>query len=300
MTFKNYTKQGSSYDSIVYEYNFCNLKDLYNYLIENPEINRKVFSEYRASEKNDYNFSGESLDKSIEYLRGGYQNDFDRFDIEVNNLRKLGYQDDYSTKFERCIHGGSYFAPLVAAGAPDCMIRYAIDTEPKHISVYFQLGYPHYITSDQIFNRGVATINLIQLLEEKGYIVDLKVFELSKEWDEIVNIIVNIKRADEFLNISKVYYPFVAKEFLRRLLFRVLESMPVKNGRWSNSYGRSLESDEIRKFYKLRKKDLVIPAPNEIGIKGLDIYEDTYTLFKFLGLEEEFDLSKLNQKVKKR
>ena len=135
-------------------------------------------------------------------------------------------------------------------------------------------------------------------LEDKGYIVDLKVFELSECDNEYIDLSVNIKQVDELLNITKCYYPLVSKEFLRRLLFRVLESTPV-NSSWSQGYGSSLNSDEIRKFYKLKEKDLIIAPPIEIGIRGEDIFEDTVSLFENLNLDTEFDLTKLKQNIKK-
>lgn len=289
-------------DKKIYKYNFSNLTDLYNYLKQNPEVNEKIFYK-RASLSNNCDFAGESLEKSIEYLRGGYEINFDKFDIAIKNVRKFGYEDVSSKKIERSLHGGIYLTPLVVAGVPDCMIRYRQDSDPKHITIYFQLGYPHFTTTEQVFNRGIATINLIQTLEDKGYIVDLKVFELSvhsdKNLKEYLDITINLKHADEPLNISKCYYPFFSKEFLRRILFRILESAPVETN-WSQGYGRSVEDDEIREFYNLNSKDLVIGTPKTMAISGYDVFEDTVSLFEKLKLSEEFDLSKLKQKVKKK
>ena len=279
-----------------FEYYFQNLTDLYNYLKSNPKVNSHIFRR-QSSLTNGSDFAGENLTQAIEYLNGGYNFNFENFDNATRNIRKLGIEDEESTKLERALHGGAYLYPLVAAGVPDCMIRYRQDSDPKHITVYFQLGYSASTTESQIFNRGVATINLIQSLESKGYIVDLKVFELSIESDEIVDITVNLKKTDQLLNVTKCYYPFVSKEFLRRLLFRVLESAPVEND-WSNGYGRPASTSEMRDFYKLKDKDLVISQPREMGIDGDNIYTDTITLFKKLGLDNEFDLSKLKEKSK--
>ena len=281
----------------LYKYNFSNLNDLYNYLKSNPTVNTRIFRK-QASLKNDTDFSGVPLTEATEYLKGGYNIDFDKFDIATRSIRKIGYEDVDSRKLVLSQHGGVYLSPLVAAGVPNCMVKYERDTNPKHITIYFQLGYSWMTTPTQVFNRGIATINLIQSLEDKGYIVDLKVFELSECDNEYIDLSVNIKQVDELLNITKCYYPLVSKEFLRRLLFRVLESAPV-NASWNCGYGSSLNSDEIRKFYKLKEKDLIIAPPIEIGIRGEDIFEDTVSLFENLNLDTEFDLTKLKQKIKK-
>ena len=129
----------------IYKYNFSNLTDLHNYLSSNPTVNRNVFTT-QSSVKGSTSFAGADLNTAIDYLRGSYKVDFDKFDIAVNSLKKIGYQDNNSRKLERCIHGGVYLSPLVAAGVPACMIRYTRDTEPRRITVYFQLAFPH-ITS---------------------------------------------------------------------------------------------------------------------------------------------------------
>lgn len=282
--------------SKVFKNYFSNLTDLYDYLSSNPKINRTVFKEL-SSEEGGREFAGEPLEKAIEYLKGGYKINLDKFDIAVNGLRKIGYEDTNEVNFERALHGGVYLSPLVAAGVPDCMIRYAIDTEPKKITIYFQLCTPNFTTESQIFNRGVATLNLIQLLEEKGYIVEFKAFDLSRYLNEYVDITVNLKHIDERLNISKCYYPLISKEFSRRILFRVLECTPVSMG-WGSGYGEAVDESEIRKFYKIDKKDLVIYSPEDLGIKGKDVHQDTLELFRSLGLESEFDLDKYEAKIK--
>lgn len=284
----------------IYKYNFSNLTDLYEYLKSNPRINKNVFK-MQASINGNAKLAGEPLPQAIEYLKGGYKVNFEKFAIDVKKVGRMknAYEDEDSVRLERCIHGGVYLSPLVAAGVPDCMARYTSDTDPKRVTIYFQLAYPHYTTANQVFNRGVATINLVRLLEEKGYLVDLKVFELSKCINEYVEVTVNLKRVDEFLNISKCYYPLVGKEFLRRLLFRILESSPVTED-WGRGYGRAVTSEEIKNFYKLRDKDIIIPAPSELDVQGEDIYADMYNFLTALNLDDEFDLSEFSQKVKRR
>ena len=278
----------------IYKYYFSNLTDLYDYLKSNPKVNDVIFKEQDsilAEEK----FSGEPLDIALEYLKGGYKVILNEFNIAINLFDRFGYRDEDSRKLVRGLHGGAYLSPLVAAGVPDCMIRYERDTTPKCITIYFQINYTFKTTPKQIFNRGIATINLIQALEEKGYLVDLKVFELLKCEDEYMDITVTIKNIDENLNITKCYYPLVGKEFFRRVMFRLIESAPVKNN-WYDGYGFKTTQQEIRDFYKLKQKDLLISEPYTMGIKGNDLHQDIINLFGSLNISDEFDLSK--EKVK--
>ncbi len=292
-----YTSYKNDKNSSIFQYNFSNLTDLYNYLKSNPKVNSEVFEE-QSSIEGTKDYAGEPLEKAIEYLKGGYKNDFEKFAIDVADINRLGYVDFDSRKLKRGLYGGAYLSPLVASGVPDCMIKYERDSTPKYITVYFQLNYNYETTEKQIFNRGIATINLIQLLENNGYIVDLKAFQLSELESEYINIIVNLKEIDEYLNISKCYYPLVSKEFFRRIIFRVFESVPVKNY-WGESYGLSAYNDVVRDFYKLKDKDILITEPMQMNITGRNIYQDTINMFKELGLDDKFDLSKIKQKIKK-
>ena len=82
---------------------------------------------------------------------------------------------------------------LVAAGVPDCMLRYDRDQEMKYVTIYFNLAYPHFTKESEIVNRGLATLYLIQALEQKGYIVNFKAFELSHCYNETINISIDLK-----------------------------------------------------------------------------------------------------------
>ena len=88
-----------------------------------------------------------------------------------------------------------------------------------------------------------------------SWLLNFKAFELSLCGDEMINISVDLKKpSDLFLNMEKCYFPIKAKEFLRRILFRVLESMPVENYSWSGGYGRAAELREMKKFFGTKNK----------------------------------------------
>ena len=98
-----------------------------------------------------------------------------------------------------------------------------------------------------------------------------------------------------FLNIEKCYYPIKAKEFLRRLLFRVLESAPVQDYEWGIGYGVAASIEYMRKFFEAKSNDLIISYPSEMGIRGNNIYEDTLSLIKKLKIQEEFDIDRIKK-----
>ena len=279
----------------VYNMNFSNLTDLHIYLKDDPEVNSRVFGT-QASLDSDTSFHGEHLDKCIDYCIGGYKTGFDSFLRTSNDLKKIGVADTDARTLKRSLYGGVPLAPLVAAGVPDCMLRYDRSEELKYVNIYFNLGYPHFTTESEIINRGLATLHIIQALENKGYIVNFKAFELSHCGDEMINISIDLKKpGDLFLNMEKCYFPIKAKEFLRRILFRVLESMPVEEYSWSGGYGQAADTKEMEKFFGTKNTDLLIAAPREMGIGGDNIYDDTLTLIQQLNIQDEFDVNRIKK-----
>lgn len=284
----------------VYNLYFSNLTDLYDYVKSDPPVNRNVFSQ-QFSLSNNANFAGAPLSDSIEYIMGGYTKDLNNFLDMVGSLNKdYGQQMEIRT-LKKGLFGGVPLAPLVAAGVPDCMLRYEIDASPRSINIYYNLFYSWCNGPEQIFNRGVSTLYLIQELQNKNYIVNFNAIALvtSDERDEIVNMVITLKRPEDlFLNIEKCYFPMVGKEFTRRVLFRVLESVPVQNISWGYGYGSNVSENVIADFYGLKKNEIIIAQPTDMEIKGSSIYEDTISLIEKLNLEKEFNVEKMKQKVK--
>lgn len=276
-----------------YNISFANLTDLYNYIKSNPAINAEVFKT-RASLNPVDDFHGERLSDCIEWCFGGYEKGLDNFLVNSLKLKESIVDVSDSRRYVRSLYGGVPIPPLVAANVPDSMARYDIDKSLVTRNIYFSLSYDCTTTYNQIVNRGLATLFIIQALEEKRQIIDLKAEELVRVYDEYVRIDVGLKKpGDLCLDISKCYFPMVSREFLRRLLFRVLESVPVKNHEWDYSYGKIIPYEELREILELKEDDLLIGGPRQMGIKGDDVYDDTISMIKKLGLEAEFDLDKI-------
>lgn len=276
----------------IYNVLFSSISDLYYYLKSNPKTNTGVFSNC-CSFSGNKDFAGDSLFESIEYLVKGYPYDFNNFlDLTKKIQKNIVDLSDYR-KTIQAINGGIPIVPLYVADIPNCMSRYERDKNISLLNMFFLLGYPGHNRKEQIFNRGLATLFVIDSLEKNNTIINLVSREVSKVDNEIVNIEIVLKRSsDLLLDIRKCYYPFVSREFLRRILFRVLETIPVKNY-WSFSYGRELSKDELIEIFGIAKDDLIIDSPSDMNISGDDIYSDTANLIECLNLTDRFDTQKI-------
>lgn len=276
-----------------YFISFENLTDLYDYIKSSPPVNRRVF-DIMASQSSDMKFYGESLDKCIEWCFGGYDKGLDNFLMNSVKLKETIVEISDDRRYIRGLYGGVPIPSLVAANVPDSMARYEIDKTLVTRTIYFSLPYSWVHNPSQIINRGLATLFIIQALEEKGQIIDFKAIDVLRNGYETVKIDVDLKKpGDLYLDVRKCYFPLVAREFLRRVMFRVLESIPVTDIRWGIGYGTVLSYEQLRLVLGLRDDDLLIPDPNSMYIEGYNIYDDTIAMISFLGLEDEFDIDKI-------
>lgn len=281
-------------DYKIYNVKFDSLTDLYDYLKSNPKINKTVFNETASTDK-DTNFYGEPLNKSIEYILGGYKKGLDNFLEITQKLKEASKDTTDNRKMERGFYGGIPLSPLVAAGVPDCMLRYERESKEVLRNIHFSLTYNCGTSADQIINRGLIILYIIDCFEKKGEIVNFRASEFSECGDEIINIEIVMKRpGDMFLDIEKCYFPIVAREFLRRILFRVLETMPVESY-WSSGYGHPLSEHDIRKIFDIPKTDIIVPQPSELDIYGQNIFEDAISTLEHLKLDNEFDIEKIKK-----
>ncbi len=277
-------------NNTIYSVRFTSLLDLYEYLKSNPEIN-KIF-ENRISTAPIIDVS---LDDSIEYLITGYKKGLDNF-LKANNKLKEAVKDTSDNrKLVKSLYGGIPLAPLVASSVPKCMLKYDLSSDATIRNIYYSMSYSAANTKNQIINRGLATLFIINALEEKGELVNLRNFDYSNNQNEYTSIEVILKKPGEYLNVSNCYFPMVREEFLKRILFRVLESIPVKINSWGINYGKYVNTEETKKHFNITKNDIFIPQPIDIGIKGENIYDDTISLIENLNLKDEFDINKIKK-----
>lgn len=277
----------------VYNLKFYNLGELYYYLKNNPPVNEKVFPVLCSTQVGRRDFYGAPLPEAIEYLKDGYTEGLNNF-LRMNSyLSNIGNVESNGVRSELAVYGGVAIPALVAQGIPECMLRSEAE-DTRVVNVLFNLSYPGTTSDEQIKNRGLAVLYIIQTLEAKGYLVNFKAFELSKNDREMFHLSIDLKNpGEEFLDVKKCYYPMVGKEFLRRILFRIMESTPLQEETWRIGYGEPCTSSEMRDFYKAGMNDLVISKPQELGIQGINIYQDTLNLIETLNIQDEFDIKEL-------
>ena len=278
------------YNYVRYYARFNNLYELYDYLKANPGINTMVFNKL-ASLKNDSDFAGKPYEEAVEDLINevdpGYE-EFLSLQRDLNNVRK-GMIHKYQTV--RTVAGGHLNIPAYSAGNPLCYETEERVVKPKFVKIHIALSYYWGTSKSQVLNRAIIITNVLKALENAGYNVDLNTFELSEEQKELVYIAVQIKRHGEKMNMSALYKTLCHVEFLRRILFRVLETLDVTEG-WVDGYGSTCSETFTRKALNFGENDIFFDQPRAMGIQGKDLASDFENAIKHLNLEDKIDVER--------
>ena len=285
-----------------------NYKDIVLYISEFKDLNsflqavtdeniNDIFINVFASVNGSFNFTQTSSFKEAwDLCRFSWDDGFDNF---YNLFRKVNYifAKDYVTERDFLPVGYLPNIPRYLKGIPTSMYAYKKMEATKVLNIYMQIGYNCYQTKEQIINRGILTLNLINYLESNSIKVNFLLISASIENNEIAMIKIPLKNIHERLNLKKCYFPIVHPSFLRRLCFRAKELMPLTDYGWACGYGRAMnfkEVDEILKQESYNTDYLYISTPEELNIYGENLLDDLENFINSLnhnyGLERKLKL----------
>lgn len=282
---------------ILYLARFNNLYELYDYLKSDPTLNRRVFYKL-SSVDGSYSFAGKPYSKALEDLVGdidpGYE-EFLKLQKDINNANNMQI-NRYRTVMT--VAGGHMNTQAYSTGQPLCYETQERVMKPKFLRMHLALGYSWRTSKSQVLNRAIIITNILKALENSGYNVDINAFELSQESNELVHIIVNLKKYGEKLNMQALYKSLCNVEFLRRILFRVLETLDVKRD-WSDGYGSTCDKEFTSKVLKFNNEDIYIDQPNRMGISGINLATDFENVINRLNLQDKIDVEKAKYEFEK-
>ena len=293
--YKYYNKNGYK----VMEYDFSSIASFIDY-IDTHSIDRNKFRD-PASISGDYYFcQSRSLDEAKDLCKYGYHEDFDKL-LELKSTLEQ-YIKMSKTKSRQYNYYVGY-APDVKAyleGNPLSMLNKE-NPKRKHIDIYYNSAILGGVSTEEIFNRGAITLNIVEILENMGFSVGLYVFTMSKCGDQVHYAKFNLKSPNERLNIQKLYFPMCHPSFLRRLVFRLRECTPDIRSSWSDGYGATCDDGTIRNVIDLKDNDVVICKPDEMGVYGRDIIEDANNMFDYINnfKGKDFVLEKIDKPKQK-
>ena len=233
---------------------------------QNPEITSKV------SENGEFSFTGtHDYNEAENLLLHGWVEESEK----LNEMLKLKALKEKSVKNTYDVAGFQCSVPRYLQGIPTNMINQKVVTKKqKVITITKNISYPAYIRKETIEEESIKVLQLVNNLEKQGYRVILNVTLISKS--RRGNIIlcnkVRIKNASERLNLSKVSFPMVHSSYLRRIMFRWIETFEYTTKSFDNNYGVPVKCEDFNNIIKNNKND------NEYFAEALYSLKDTLTL----------------------
>ena len=271
-----------------YKMYFGSIGEVQQFLNSKPEINTEIFYEQK-SQTASVEFAGAPLETAINYLIGGYNENYDQFLALAKQLEQVNKKSAKVRKTTTSFVGQRPNVPAYVAGAPKNMFRLERTEEKKLKRIWMKVTYEASTTEEQIRNRGIIALNLINLLEMNNYMVDFRLFEVCSVESEIFKCEIDLKKPGERLFPRLCYYPMCGKSFVRRVLCRIKESMPFKCG-WGLSYGVVLNEKVTRMLMDIKEDDIYIGSPSEMNIDGRDIYVDADAFLDKIGISDKIVL----------
>lgn len=263
----------------VRHFTFDSLEDYLSYL-EKAETHEAFMRGDQASEAGSEEFTlTEGLDQAMHLCRYGWH---DGFGDLVALVEKVKRNLDIRIDPNRTFHDYVGFAPDVKAyleGSPLTMVNKPVVRKPL-VHIYMNTSYAGNERTDRIYNRGAIVLAAAEALELMGFMVDLRLFEMSYVDKDIHFSEYRLKMPDERVNLQKLYFPLCHPAWVRRLNFRLIETSPNMTDGWAGSYGIPAEAPMIRMVLGLGDGDILIPTIEEMKLEGGDVLADARKLFE--------------------
>lgn len=205
-------------------------------------------------------FTGtKDLKEALTLLKEGWQSGAEKLtkDLKIANLSN---STNMVQKQVYDIVGYQASVPRYLQGLPTSMInKRQVKQKAKIITLIKSCVYPSTVSTNEIMQDSIRTIQIIQTLEQQGYRVNLYSAFHSIRDSEAIFVQVKLKSAGERINIAKLAFALAHPSFLRRILFRFIETEEnIKNYGWTNGYGRVAEPHQTTEL--LEKNTYFIKA----------------------------------------
>lgn len=168
----------------------------------------------------------ESYDQAYEFLQNGWEAGTKKVADLANKVSKTGTRK--KTVFTNNIHGFTPNVPLAIMGVPNSMIDIqTINVKSKILTLIYDNTASSGVDTDDMLEAGINVVNTIVNLEMSGYRVNLKVmcsYCNSKSYDICI---VNVKDANQPLNLKKIMFPIANSAWLRVIGFDWEDKSPI-------------------------------------------------------------------------
>lgn len=236
---------------------FDSLSEVASYLEEIPNLKDYVLTQSKHLKSNPKFYGITNFDDVFDRLRYGDKVQTENF---INNLKDLESYDDLDVGIFRDIEGFAYDMGSVVNGEPECCLNFGSPEAKPSLKMYIDIAYCWRASVEDINNRGLAIVKLINTLIAKGYILDVYLLHHVEvhEWCEPEEYFAQqIKIDTNFLTLANIAYAGTCDFF--RVVCLLLTAILKKDKKYHGDDSKSNASDDFVKNIKARG-DLYIPS----------------------------------------
>lgn len=274
---------------IFYEAEFSGLYELYEFLKSNPPVNMNSFpylmSQQSSNKESKTQLYEMSYDDALGYLLGGYKKNLDELFVLKKELDLAEKYRINKTKVVKSFTGSRICLNGFTSNSPKRFYKLERIEEKKFVTIDANLAFRLDNNIKHVLHRGVLLHNLIKVLEVNNYKVAFNTFMLLKKYNEYIYIKIHLKEVNSSLSLENTVFPLTSVAFFRRIMFRVMESMPVLGEEWGNNYGTEVSDVEAKKLLNIPSRDIFVGTPTQIGVLGIDLREDMNKFLEYVNIE---------------
>lgn len=244
---------------------FDNITDLANYLKRRRKPGRD-----NASDTSSEHFSGtKDFKEALEFMKYGDEELYKKIKEEKRkiNIEKMLGNVSNRQRYEQRIYGCIPNVPIYLIGSPINMINPEKNMLSHRIlNIFLDIAVHGDVDKEDIIRNGIAYLNVIDLLEKKGYRCNLFAGTSSKYGAHHMYMYVKVKTDREPLNLKKICFPLASPSMLRRIYFKWAEVFDYDLDITNDGYGRC-EDEKTTKEYldKFLKSNFIVWSYNEDG-----------------------------------
>lgn len=229
---------------------FSSLNDFETYITNTP-LNDTFRWTKLASVSGSEKFTGtHSYEQAVEMFKNGWQSKAEELTKKLKVIQNQVI-DAQVQKVLFDVVGFQASVPRYLQGIPTNMVnKKLVPIKQKIVTINKDISYNCGITTEQIVEASIQTLQLVKRIEAQGIRVNLNLIWGVKASGSNEIVKVRLKSANERVNISKLAFPLVHPSMLRRLCFRYLEVAPTVTHGYLYGYGSPLDGSKLKTYCK--------------------------------------------------
>ena len=229
---------------------FSSLNDFETYITNTP-LNDTFRWTKLASVSGSEEFTGtHSYEQAVEMFKNGWQSKAEELTKKLKVIQNQVI-DAQVQKVLFDVVGFQASVPRYLQGIPTNMVnKKLVPIKQKIVTINKDISYNCGVTTEQIVEASIQTLQLVKRIEAQGIRVNLNLIWGVKASGSNEIVKVRLKSANERVNISKLAFPLVHPSMLRRLCFRYLEVAPTITHGYLYGYGSPLDGSQLKTYCK--------------------------------------------------